>query len=37
MQSAAPWRPSMTDTFRNLCAEHLPELRGMFERILCVA
>jgi len=22
----------MTDTFRNLCAEHLPELRGMFER-----
>ena len=27
----------MTDTFRNLCAEHLPELRGMFERILCVA
>lgn len=27
----------MTDTFRALCAEHLPELRGMFERILCVA
>ena len=26
----------MTDTFRDLCAEHLPELRGMFERILCV-
>lgn len=27
----------MTDTFRALCAEQLPELRGMFERILCVA
>jgi hypothetical protein len=27
----------MTDTFRDLCVEHLPELRGMFERILCVA
>jgi len=23
--------------YRALCAEHLPELRGMFERILCIA
>jgi len=27
----------MSTDFRALCAEHLPELRGMFERILCVA
>jgi hypothetical protein len=27
----------MSNIYRALCAEHLPELRGMFERILCVA
>ena len=27
----------MSTDYRDLCEEHLPELRGMFERILCVA
>ena len=27
----------MTPDYRALCAEQLPELRGMFERILCIA
>jgi hypothetical protein len=27
----------MTTDYRALCTAHLPELRGMFERILCVA